>query len=230
MSLITILIIAITVIFSYSAFNNYNLFDRYKFQPQAILQGKQYDRLLTSGFLHVDMTHLLFNMLTLYFFADVIIGFFAGTLGGLANGSIGFAVVYLIAIVGGNLLALVFQKNNPRYSAVGASGGVSGILFATIIIYPELQLYLFFAIPIKAWFFAIMYLAYSVYGVKKQLGNIGHEAHLGGAIVGLAAPLIFRPELITESQIQIIGISVPLLGVLLIPIIVLFVMALKTNK
>lgn len=230
MALITILIIAITVIFSYSAFSNYNLFERYKFQPQAILQGKQYDRLLTSGFLHVDMTHLLFNMLTLYFFANAVIVFFAKELGTIPNGSVAFAVLYLAAIVGGNLLALIFQKNNYRYSAVGASGGVSGILFATIIIYPDLELYLFFMLPIKAWVFAILYLAYSVYGVKRQLGNIGHEAHLGGAIVGLIAPLIFRPELITQSQIQILKIQLPLVGILLIPLIVLLIMALKASS
>ncbi|MGB6083963.1 rhomboid family intramembrane serine protease [Moheibacter sp.] len=223
MALITIIIIAVTVIFSLRAFNNYALFDRFKFQPQAITRGKQYDRLLTSGFLHVDMTHLLFNMLTLFFFANVVIGFFARHMGNdIATGSVLFAVLYLLAIIGGNLLALLFQQNNPNYSAVGASGGVSGILFASIVVYPDLQLYLFFALPIKGWLFAILYLGYSVYGVQKQLGNIGHEAHLGGAIVGLVFPLIFAPYLFEQNMIYILG--------MLIPIAVLLVMAIRARK
>lgn len=230
MTLITILILGITVVFSYIAFSNAALFDRYKFQPQAILQGKQYDRLLTSGFLHVDLTHLLFNMLTLYFFANVVIGFLGSQLGGLPNGSVAFAVIYLAAIIGGNLLALLFQKDNPRYSAVGASGGVSGILFASIVIYPDLELYLFFFLPMKGWVFAFLYLGYSIYGMRKQLGNIGHEAHLGGAIVGLAAPLLIQPQLIQSSQVNIVGFQLPLVVLLLIPIVVLLVMAIKARK
>lgn len=230
MTLITILIIGITVLFSYSAFSNYALFDRYKFQPQAIIQGKQYDRLLTSGFLHVDFTHLLFNMLTLFFFANVVIVFLGSHLGGLPNGSVAFAVIYLASIVGGNLLALLFQKNNPNYSAVGASGGVSGILFASIIIYPDLELYLFFFLPMKGWVFAFLYLGYSIYGMRKQLGNIGHEAHLGGAIVGLVAPLIVQPQLIQNSKVDLFGFDLPLVVILLIPIVVLLVMAIKARR
>lgn len=230
MEFITIIIIGATVLFSLNGFKNYSLFDRYKFQPQAILKNKEYDRLISSGFLHVDMTHLLFNMLTLFFFANVVLSFFARSVGSVAVGSAVFALVYLASILGGNLLALLFQKDNPHYSAVGASGGVSGILFASIVIYPDLQLYLFFAIPMKGWVFAFLYLAYSIYGMRKQLGNIGHEAHLGGAIVGLAAPLIFRPELIQTSQVNILGLQLPLIVLLLIPIIVLLAMAIKERR
>src|SRR5690625_62136 len=228
MQLITILIIGVTVLFSMNAFNNYSLFERYKFQPQAILKGREYDRLLTSGFLHVDFTHLLFNMLTLFFFAGVVIRFFTVVVGNSSVGAVIFTVVYLASIIG-NLLALLFQRNNYRYSAVGASGGVSGILFASIVIYPDLQLYLFFAIPMKGWFFALIYLAYSIYGMRKQLGNIGHEAHLGGALVGLIAPLIFVPDLI-YNEVSFLTVPVPLFALLIVPIIVLFVMALKESK
>ena len=223
MALITIIIIAATVQISLRAFNNYAVFARFKFQPQAILQGKQHDRLLTSGFLHVDMTHLLFNMLTLFFFANVVINFFARLMGNdVATGSVIFAVLYLLAIIGGNLLALLFQKNNPSYSAVGVSGVVSGFFFASIVVYPDVEFFLFFDIPMKCWIFAILYLGYSVYGVQKQLGNIGHEAHLGGAIVGLIFPLIFAPYLLEQNMIYILG--------MLIPIAVLLVMAFKARK
>lgn len=221
-SLITIIIIALNVIISYKGFNDRNFFHRYMFQPGPILNNKQYDRLLTSGFLHVNTTHLLFNMLTLFFFADVVINFFSRIAGDHTIGQIWFAVVYILSILGGNLLALFFQRNNPRYSAVGASGGVSGILFASIVVYPTLTLYLFFALPMPGWAFAIGYLAYSVYGMKSRLGNIGHEAHMGGAIVGLIAPLIAQPQLFELNKWYIIGMT--------IPIIVLLFMAIKESK
>jgi len=222
MSIVVIIIIAINVLFSLKGFNDYNFFQRYKFQPGPILQGKQYDRLLTSGFLHVDYIHLFLNMYVLYIFADIVIQFFTGILGNPSLGIVMFLVVYIGAIIGGNLLALFFQKNNPGYSAVGASGGVSGILFASIVILPQMMLGVFFVIPMPAWIFAILYLGYSVYGVQKQLGNVGHEAHLGGAIVGLAAPVIFYPEIFSQNKWYILG--------MLVPIVVLLVMAIKARK
>ncbi|MFA7686316.1 MAG: rhomboid family intramembrane serine protease [Moheibacter sp.] len=227
-ALITIIIIAANVIFSLKGFQDPVFFNRYKFQTGAVLNGKQYDRILSSGFLHVDYTHLIFNMLTLYFFANVVIQFFAapsyfvyGSTGvfNMTTGYIMFAVVFLAAVIGGNLLALFFQKNNPHYSAVGASGGVSGVLFAAIVIAPvQLEIYGF----IPGWLFAMLYLGYSVYGMQKQLGNIGHEAHLGGAIIGLIAPILFYPEIFTVNKIYILG--------MLVPIAVLLVLAIQSAK
>lgn len=230
-AIITIIIIAINVIVSMKGFNDPGFFNRYKFQTGAVLNGKQYDRILTSGFLHVDFTHLIFNMLTLYFFANVVIQYFSapsyfvyGTAGvvNMTTGYIMFAVVFLLSILGGNFLALFFQRNNPYYSAVGASGGVSGVLFAAIAAYPDMTLGLMFIIPMPGWVFGILYLGYSVYGMQKQLGNIGHEAHLGGAIVGLIAPIIFYPEIFWVNQWYILG--------MLIPIVVLLVLAIKSSR
>lgn len=221
-SLITLIIIGLNVLVSYKGFNDYIFFDRFKFQPGPILKHREYDRLLTSGFLHVNTTHLLFNMITLYFFAWFVINFFARHTGSDANGAVVFAIVYLAAIIGGNLLALFFQKNNYNYAAVGASGGVSGILFASIVIDPNIELLLFFILPIKGWIFAIAYLGYSVYGMKRRLGNIGHEAHLGGSIVGLIAPVLIYPPIYQEHKYYILG--------MLVPIIVLFGLALKERQ
>lgn len=221
-SAITLIIVALNVLVSYKGFNDYIFFDRFKFQTGPILKYKQYDRLLTSGFLHVNTAHLLFNMITLYFFAWFVIRFFSVHSGGEANGAVIFAIVYLLSVIGGNLLALFFQKNNYNYSAVGASGGVSGILFASIVIDPNIELLLFFILPIKGWIFAIAYLGYSVYGMKSRLGNIGHEAHLGGSIIGLIAPVLIYPPVYEEHKLYILG--------MLIPIAVLFVMALKQKK
>lgn len=227
-AIITIIIIAINVLVSMKGFKDQGFFNRYKFQTGAVLNGKQYDRILTSGFLHVDFTHLIFNMITLYFFANVVIQYFSapsyfvyGSAGmvNMTTGYIMFAVVFLLSILGGNFLALFFQRDNPYYSAVGASGGVSGIIFAAIAIAPtELKIYGF----IPGWIFAILYLGYSVYGMQKQLGNIGHEAHLGGAIVGLVAPIVFYPEIFMVNKLYILG--------MLIPIAVLLVLAIKSSR
>lgn len=222
MNIAVIILIAINVLFSLKGFNDYNFFQRYKFQPKPILEGKQYDRLLTSGFLHVDYIHLFLNMYVLYIFSDILVQFFTGIFGNPNMGILMFVLVYLGAVIGGNLLALFFHKNNPNYSAVGASGGVSGVLFASIVILPQMMLGIFFVIPMPAWLFAILYLGYSVYGVQKQLGNIGHEAHLGGAIVGLIAPILFYPEIFNQNKLYILG--------MLVPIAALFVLAVRARK
>jgi membrane associated rhomboid family serine protease len=229
MNIAVIIIIAINVLFSLKGFNDYNFFQRYKLNSKAVIQNKQYDRILTSGFLHVDYTHLIFNMLSLYFFANIVIAFFAspdyvlmkrtGIEFSLIRGYILFFLTFIFAVIGGNLLALFFHKNNPGYSAVGASGGVMGIVMAAITIAPlDLDIYGF----IPGWLFAILYLGYSVYGVQKQLGNIGHEAHLGGAVVGLIAPIIFYPEIFNDNKWYILG--------MLVPIAVLFVLAVRARK
>lgn len=227
-ALITIIIIAANVIVSMKGFNDPGFFNRYKFQTGAVLNGKQYDRILTSGFLHVDFTHLIFNMITLYFFANVVIQYFAapsyfvyGSAGtvNMTTGYIMFALMFVLSILGGNFLALFFQRDNPYYSAVGASGGVSGVIFAAIAVAPvELKIYGF----IPGWIFAILYLGYSVYGMQKQLGNIGHEAHLGGAIVGLIFPIVFYPEIFVVNKLYILG--------MLVPIAVLLVLAIKSSR
>ncbi|HMU07940.1 MAG TPA: rhomboid family intramembrane serine protease, partial [Kaistella sp.] len=128
MSSILLIIIAVTAIISFIAFNNQQLFEKYKFNVGAILQKKEYIRLLSAGFLHADLMHLLFNMMTLYFFGPIVVEAF---------GEIGFLMVYFGSILLGNIFSLYLYKNQPWYSAIGASGGVSGILFASIAMIPE---------------------------------------------------------------------------------------------
>lgn len=218
-AMVTLLIIIVNVVVSWKGFNDLAFFDKYKFQLGSIVQLKQHYRILSSGFLHVDMMHLIFNMLTLYFFANPVITFFASPKAFLFgdysqyNEGIGagmFLMVYLAAVVGGNVFSLFVHKNQPFYSAVGASGGVSGVLFATIAIIPEAELRLFFAIPMPAWIFAIGYLAYSVYAMNKGGGNIGHAAHIGGAIVGLAATIFYFPTILEINLWFIVGMLLPL--------------------
>jgi membrane associated rhomboid family serine protease len=230
-TLVALGVIALNGLISWKGFNDHAFFDKYKFQVGSIVHHKEYYRILSSGFLHVDFTHLLFNMLTLYFFSNTVIGFFASPSGFLfgdfsqANIKVGYGMyllIFLAAVIGGNILSLLIHKKDNWYSAVGASGGVTGILFAAIAAFPEMELRLFFAIPIPAWIFAILYLGYSVYGMKTNLGNIGHSAHLGGAIVGMLTTIIFYPVLLQINTLYIVGMIVPL--------IVLFVMILKDNR
>lgn len=198
------LIIVLTVITSIVGFNDSRFFERGKFNTAAILEERQFDRLLTSGFLHADFLHLLFNMMTLFFFSDIVIHF-------LGIGE--YIGIYFGAILAGNLLSLWLYRKNPFYSAIGASGGVSGILFASIVLYPHLELYMFFIpIPIKGWVFGLLYLGYSVYGMKAQLGNIGHAAHLGGAVLGMVLAIIFSPDVLVRNGYYIALMAIPIIG------------------
>lgn len=203
----TIVVIAANILVSIKGFNDISFFERYKFNIFAINSGQK-ERMVTSGFLHVDFTHLFFNMFTLYFFAPVVITWF---------GAGKFIGVYFISLLAGSLLAVFFHKNEPHYSAVGASGAVTGILYAAILLKPDMQLgIMFIPIPLPAYIFGIGYLLYSIYGMKSRLGNIGHTAHFGGAIGGYVITLLFKPELMVEETLMVV--------LLAIPIVILFIM------
>ena len=207
LDLITIIIIAANVIISYKGFGDYSFFDKYKFHVGGVQRGEKI-RLFSSGFLHADTQHLLFNMLTLYFFAGVVIK--------LLN-PLHFTLIYGGSLLLGSLLSLYFHKNEYHYSAVGASGAVTGVLYAAILLQPGMNLNLFFIpIPIPAYIFGIGYLLYSIYGMKNRIGNIGHDAHFGGAIGGYAITLVLSPELFKTNLLMI--------GLLALPIILLFVL------
>lgn len=200
--LVTIIIIAANVIISMKGFNDPSFFEKYKFNIAGIRRGEQV-RMFSSAFLHGDFSHLLFNMLTLYFFAGVVI---------MQIGVTKFVILYIVSLLAGNLLSFFFHKDNPYYSAIGASGAVMGVLYSAILFYPDMSLFLFFIpIPIPAWLFGMAYLLYSIYGMKRQLGNIGHDAHIGGAIGGYVLTLLFAPILFTNSLWIVILLAIPLI-------------------
>ena len=203
----TIAIMAANVLVSLRGFSDMTFFERYKFSISGIRAGQR-ERTVTSGFLHVDIAHLFLNMFTLYFFANVVINWF---------GPGKFLIIYFISLIAGSLLALFFHKNEPHYSAVGASGAVIGILYAAILLRPDMQLgIMFIPIPLPAYVLGIAYLLYSIYGMKSRHGNIGHTAHFGGAIGGYVTTLLFKPDLfVTDTLIVIL---------LAIPIVILFVL------
>nr|WP_314864472.1 rhomboid family intramembrane serine protease [uncultured Flavobacterium sp.] len=206
MNMILIIIIATTILMSYKGFNDLSFFRKYEFHIGSIHKGEQI-RMLSSGFLHVDMMHLLFNMMTLWFFAPLVLAY-------LGNWT--FVLIYMGSLVFGNLLTYVFNQNNYSYRAVGASGAVTGILYSAILLQPDMMLGLFFVVPIPAYLFGILYLLYSIYGMKSKNDNIGHSAHFGGAVGGYVITLIEQPQLLIEHTLMVI--------LLTIPIIVLFIM------
>ena len=206
MNTIIIGIIIANVLFSYKGFNDLSFFTKYEFHVGSIRAGEQI-RMLSSGFLHVDMTHLLFNMMTLWFFAPVVINYM---------GVFSFVLIYFGSLLFGSLLTLAFHKNDYGYRAVGASGAVTGVLYSAILLQPDMMLGIFFIIPMPAYLFGILYLLYSIYGMRAKNDNIGHTAHFGGAVGGYLITLVKEPTLLVEHTLMVV--------LLAIPIVILFVM------
>ena len=203
-------LIAITALISYKGFQDKLFFNQFQFHIGSIRAGEQY-RMITSGFLHGDLMHLIFNMYALYSFAPVVIAYF---------GNFMFVLVYFFCLLSGSFLTYYFNKNKYSYAAIGASGAVTGIVYAAILLEPSMSLYLFFIpIPIPAYLFGIGYLLYSIYGMKAQNDGIGHAAHFGGAIGGYIFTLAKYPEMITQNTAMVF--------LLIVPIVILFVMKLK---
>ncbi len=207
MNFYLIIIIALNVLISFKGFKDYSFFEKYKFNIGAIQSGEKF-RNISSGFLHADMQHLLFNMVTLFFFAPIVIAYLGGY---------NFILIYVVSLLFGSLLSLFFHKNEPGYSAIGASGAVTGVLFSAILFEPMMTINFF----IPGWLFGIGYLFYSIYGMKNRKDNIGHTAHFGGAIGGYLLTLLLGTEYIMRNPLMTLLIG--------LPILVLFVL-MKTKR
>ncbi|KZE82004.1 rhomboid family intramembrane serine protease [Myroides marinus] len=210
-SMVTLVLLVINGLVTYQGLNDFNFFNKYCFSINQINRGEKY-RFLTAGFLHVDWMHFIFNMMTLYFFADTIVS---------VVGVFYFLVIYLVSLLVGNVLTYQFYKHVPFYRAVGASGAIMGVLYASIMLNPDMVLGLYFIIPIPAYLFAVGYLLYSLYGLQKNNDSIGHSAHIGGALAGLLLIILKFPILVQ--------LEYKLIAILLIPVIILVVMY-KKNK
>lgn len=197
------------VLFSLQGFNNRIFFEKNLFQIDPILRGKEYIRLITSTLLHANYIHLGLNMYVFFTFVGMIQTNFS---------QYGILNVYTGSLIGGNLLALYIHRNHGSYRAVGASGAVSGIVYASILLNPDmgLTLLIFPIASIPGWLFGILYILYTIFGIHKQSGNIGHEAHLGGAIAGLIITILYYPSLLSEQGLLITGMLVPTLVFLFI--------------
>ena len=190
-----LLLLLFIVSLSYKAFNDTVLFNRLKFNIRAVQNGEYY-RILTAGFIHVDQNHLLFNGLTLYFFGDNAL---------LGLGTINFIMLYVVSLLMGNLFALFYHRNNPYYSAVGASGAIMGVVYSGILMFPEMKLaFIFFPVPLPAYIFGIGYLVYTLFGMKSQNDRIGHTAHFGGAVGGVLCTLLYDPMVFEKSFMTLV--------------------------
>ena len=203
MNIVLLVILVANGLISYKGFNDTHFFRKYEFHIGSIRSGDQF-RMFSSGFLHVDLMHLLFNMFTLYMFAPFVIN---------SVGAMYFAYLYFGSLIAGNLLTLYFHKDEYYYRAVGASGAVMGIIYSAILLEPNLYMYGF----IPGYIFGFAYLLFSIYGMKAKSDNIGHVAHFGGAIGGFGITLAKYPFLISEEPKTVVA--------LLVPILILFVLA-----
>ncbi len=196
----TVMLMIANVIFSWKGFGDRNFFEKYLFSPGRILAGGEYQRLVTSGFLHANPGHLLFNMLALYSFSVGV---------GTEFGFGAYLVIYFGSLVAGNLMALYIRRNDPGYRAVGASGAVCGVIYSSILIFPGSSIsILFLPIAIPSWLFGILFILVSVYGIRSGLGNIGHEAHLGGAMSGVVISILMKPHLLSRQPLLIAALLI----------------------
>lgn len=189
----TLIIIVTTVLVSLAAFNDANLRSRLILYPRIMNGPSEYYRLLTSGFIHADWNHLIFNMITMFFFGRIveesILGDFYGRAGGLI-----YLILYVSGIVMSSVPSVIKHRNDSTYAALGASGGVSSILFFVIYFFPWSKISMYFIpIGIPAIIYGVLYTLYSLYMSKRGNDNIGHDAHLGGALYGFVFALIVDP-------------------------------------
>ena len=207
MSISFIIILIATIAMSYYGFNNTTFFNRYMFNVGAVQKG-DYVRLISSGFLHANWEHLIFNMISLFFFYEVVTD---------SMGELLFVFIYFGSMLLGNVFSLQIYKRQSYYSAIGASGAVSGIIFTAIALYPK-------AIKVNflpGWLFGALYFGYSVFMMfNPQKGdNLGHTAHIGGALFGLAVVALYAPTIVVHNALY--------LGIMALPLVYMGVRLLK---
>ncbi len=201
--IVTYGIIAITVITSILAFQKASFYERSLFSAYYILKKHEFHRAITSAFIHADMGHLIFNMISFYAFS---LGLEA------VYGHPVIVAVYLASAIAGSLLSLLLHRKDSDYRAVGASGAVCGIIFASIFLLPGGSIIVFpLPIPMPAWLYAVIFILASIYGIGRNTGNIGHDAHLGGAIAGIIAAAVINPYSVTSRPILVAAITIPVI-------------------
>ncbi|GAB3333502.1 rhomboid family intramembrane serine protease [Larkinella ripae] len=191
---VTLAIIVITVLVSLYGWQNESFLDNLVLNPQKVFRRGQWYRLLTSGFVHADFGHLLFNMFSLFFFGRLIEQVFGALFGGA--GPVYLLIFYLAAIVISDIPTLIRHRDRSTYNSLGASGGVSALLFGAIMFQPTEKVYLYGAIGIPGFIFGALYMGYSFYESRRGRGNINHDAHLYGAIFGVIVVVLLYPPVV----------------------------------
>lgn len=205
----TIFLILLTAAISILAFNNRELFGKMQFNAYQVVKRNEFYRLLTHGFIHANWPHLIVNMLVLYFFGDQVEMIFRELSDNdyIGNPLAMYLIFYLAAIVVSSSVSLVKHKDDIWYNAVGASGAVSAALFFCIFFYPWELLYFYGIIPLPGIVFGVLYIVYSQYMIKRGNDNIGHEAHLLGAVFGFIFPLFIDLGLYKVFLNQLLSFS-----------------------
>ncbi|MTI31381.1 rhomboid family intramembrane serine protease [Xanthovirga aplysinae] len=201
---ITLIIIIITVIASYSAWKRQDLAQKWIMNPYVVHQRNEYHRFLTSGFIHADQAHLFFNMFTFYFFGEMVEHIY-GILFGEDLGKLLFVGLYLMGIIISSIPSYLKHKNNSWYNSLGASGGVAAIVFSSILMNPTEKIYIYAIIGIPGFIAGALYVLYSVYQSKRMADNINHDAHLFGALFGVVFTLAIKPDVLPFFISQILS-------------------------
>jgi membrane associated rhomboid family serine protease len=180
-----LLILLVTVVVSVIGLKRPALLARAMLRPYYLFRNREYEKLITSGFVHADAGHLIFNLITFYFFAFPL---------ERRIGSLSFVSLYFISMVLSEIGTCLKHRNDPNYASLGASGAILGVLFASIVYFPTQSLFIFpIPVPIPAPLFAVGYLVYSYYQSRQNVGNVNHDAHIGGAITGLVFVALTEP-------------------------------------
>lgn len=198
---VTLAIIVITALVTIYGWQNESFLDSMVLNPQKVIRRGQWHRLLTSGFVHADIGHLVFNMFTLYFFGTLIEQVFGVLFG--ESGSIYLLVFYLVAIIVSDLPTLIRYRDRSSYNSLGASGGVSALLFAAIMFVPTEKILIMGIIPIPGFIFGALYMGYSFYESRRGRGTINHDAHLFGAIFGIVVVILLYPPVVPNFVQQL---------------------------
>jgi membrane associated rhomboid family serine protease len=203
----TYAVICLTVLVSIAGFTNQKLLEKNVFSIQAIIKKKEIYRLITSQLFHVSWVHLTFNMISFYSFSVSVENTFGITLA---------AAIYILSALGGDMVALLVKRKNLKYSAVGASGAVCGIIFASIFLLPGGSIIIFpLPIPLPSWVYAVLFMIISLYGIGRGATQIGHEAHIGGALTGMALAVAYRPSIVYQNSLLLVGLTVPVIIILI---------------
>ena len=198
---ITLIIVLVTALVSWRAFNDQSLMGRLILWPPAVERNRQYDRLLTYGFVHANWMHLLFNMITLWSFGSAVERVFSDWIT-----PVGYVLFYLSAIVVSILPTYIAHRRDPNYRSLGASGGVSAVLFAFILFDPWSKLIVFpIPVPVPAFVFAILYVAYSIWMDRRGRDNVNHSAHLWGAAYGVLFTVLLEPRVLGHFTQTLLG-------------------------
>ena len=201
---LTIIFIGVTILTSYVSFQNEGLLLKLLHSPTQEYRNKELYRLFTSGFVHADWVHLLINMFVLYQFGGIVEDYYVSLFGEI-TGEILYAFLYLFGIIFANLPTFFKHRGNSHYSALGASGAVAAVVFASIVFQPWSILLIYGIIPLPAIIAGVLYLLYSSYAARNANDNIGHEAHLYGAIFGFIFTILLDPELIYNFTNKVIN-------------------------